>query len=361
MKIITRVIVITLVFGAPVLAQVEPTVFICGIWPNKILFFDQTTDRFTDALQLNHGAVTNAAYTSDKSRFFVVTDRMESVEVIDPVRRAVIDEFKLSTENRRVRIFGVFPNREGTKAYITFSATEIKSDRFVRNEEADVVLYDLRKKKIVDQFKIPDEVAVTGRPRIHISPEEKSIFFIGRDIYEMDAETHEVVDKLEMSKPILSGYGPFRGGLSLTETQPGIFYGIYRTVDPFQNKKMFGIAKLDLYEKQITSFELGPQLRLGRFALSADGKRGYAGLHDMVVVDMETKKVLLKKEGFERGRTNISMIVSYDGTKLYVSGVGDTMWVYDANSLEEITSVFAGGDFMMPPVEIPNPKTSASH
>ena len=41
-----------------------------------------------------------------------------------------------------------------------------------------------------------------------------------------------------------------------------------------------------------------------------------------------------------------------------VSGVGDTVWVYDTATLELIKTVYAGGDFMLPPVEIPNPTTS---
>ena len=116
--------------------------------------------------------------------------------------------------------------------------------------------------------------------------------------------------------------------------------------------------KLDLYDMNVSTFELGPQLKVGRFALSPDGKRGYAGLSDMVVIDMETQRVILKKEKFERGRTNNSMIVGHDGTKLYVSGVGDTVSVYDTATLELIKTVYAGGDFMMPPIEIPNAATS---
>ena len=41
-----------------------------------------------------------------------------------------------------------------------------------------------------------------------------------------------------------------------------------------------------------------------------------------------------------------------------VSGVGDTVWVYDTATLELIKTVYAGGDFMSRPVEIPNPATS---
>ncbi|HXV60819.1 MAG TPA: hypothetical protein VEK15_09000 [Vicinamibacteria bacterium] len=342
-------------------AQSEPTVFIAGVWPDRILFFDQTTDEFTEGLRLRHGAVTDSSYTQDKRRFFLITDRMESVEVVDPVRREVIDELKLSTPELRVRIFGVFPNPEGTRAYLTVSLVRLLADRYLREQEYDIVLYDFEKDEVVERFSLPEEVQGRFRPPLHVPPGGKSIYVLGRDIYEIDARTHEVKDTWVLSKPLLAGYGAVRG-MSLTPIdEPGVFYGIYRTKDPVQEKSLFGLAKMSLYERKVESYELGPELELGRgIAISPDKKRAYAGLKDVVVVDLETRKVILRKEGFERGRTNNSLIVSHDGTKLYVSGVGDTVWVYDAESLELLKTVYAGGDFMMPPVEIPNPRLPAN-
>ena len=344
--------------AAPVRGQEEPNVFIAGIWPNQIIFFDQTTDAFTDGLRLRHGAVTGSgSHTPDKRLFYVITDRMESIEVIDAVRQEVVDEIKLSTPEKRIRFFSVFPNNDGSKVYLNVNVVQLQTDRFIQELEVDIMVYDLGAREVVNSFKFPEEVVGARRPALHVSPDGSSLYVIGRDLYELDAATGEVKRKKVLSKPLLAGYGELRG-LNLTETEPGTFYGIYRTVDPVLKKRIFGVAKLDLYDMNVSTFELGPQLKVGRFALSPDGKRGYAGLSDMVVIDMETQRVILKKEKFERGRTNNSMIVGHDGTKLYVSGVGDTVWVYDTATLELIKTVYAGGDFMMPPVEIPNAATS---
>jgi len=349
-------------FAVPVHAQQAPNVVIAGVWPNRILFFDQTTDEFSEGLRLRHGAVTTGspAHTADKRKLFVITDRMETVEVVDVARRKVVHEIKLSTPEKRVRFFDVYPNHDGTKAYLTVNVVRLESDRFIQDRDADIVIYDLEKDEVVDRFELPAEVPDPRHPRIHVAPDDESFYVIGRDIYEIDAVTREIRRKKILTKRLLAGYGAFRSR-GLTETEPGIFYGIYRTVDPVLGKKMFGLAKLNLYDMSVSTFELGPELRVGRFALSPDGKRGYAGMSDMVVIDMEKKKVILKKEKFERGRTNNSLIVSHDGTKLYVSGVGDTVWIYDAQTLELIKTVYAGGDFMMPPTEIPIPNpTTAS-
>ena len=54
------------------------------------------------------------------------------------------------------------------------------------------------------------------------------------------------------------------------------------------------------------------------------------------------------------------MIVSSDGRKLYVGGVGDRIWVHDTETLDLLKIVVADGDFMMGLIEIPNPGLSAS-
>ena len=74
---------------------------------------------------------------------------------------------------------------------------------------------------------------------------------------------------------------------------------------------------------------------------------------DVIAVDMETRRIVKRVEGVEQGRTNNSLIVSSDGTKLYVGGVGDTIQVYDARTLAHVKDIFAGGDFMMSPIAVP--------
>lgn len=330
----------------------EPTVFLCGIWPDRILLFDQEKDEFADAFRLRHGVVSASSHTWDMQKFFLVTDRMETVEIVNPWRREILDEVKLSEPGLRVRIAGVFPSHDGTKLYMTVSPVRLEPDRFIREDGYDVVVYDLDAKSIEGKFSLPEDAAGRWRSLLHASPDGRFLYVVGTDIYKLNVEDFSIEDKLVISKPLQAGYGAFRG-LSLAETEePGTYYGIYRTKDSVQNKSMFGVARINLYEKTISEFELGPSLRVSHLAMSRDGKRGYAGLNDIVSFDMENKKILNRKEDFERGRTNQSFIVSHDGSKLYVSGVGDTMYIYDAETFEPIKRVFAGGDFMMPPVEL---------
>ena len=181
-----------------------------------------------------------------------------------------------------------------------------------------------------------------------VSPDGRSLFLFGRDIYEISTESYESVDTIVLSEEGPDGYGSVRL-TSLQETEPGVYFSGFRTSDPFHGKEMFGVARLDVETRELETFEVGPDVRGYLFAVSPDGERGYAGLTDLAVIDMEQKLIVNRKEEFERGRANSSLIVSWDGSKLYASGVGHEIQIYDAGSFNLIRSVDAGGDVMLPP------------
>lgn len=330
-------------------ASREPGIFLMGVWPDRILYFDEKTESVVGELHLRHGVANRTAFTPDYKRCYLITDRMESVEVVDVAKREVIDELKLSTEKKKVRFFGLAVDPGGKLVYLNARTVRLETDRFV-DEKPQFLAYDLetRQSKVIE---LPKEIPPQWWTGIQVSPDGKSLWVLGKDIYILSAENYQIQDKIVLSKPLLWGYGPMEVGPR--QVEPGLYYGIYRTTDPYLKKRMFGVARLDLLKKEVETFELGPNVRVFQFALSPDRKRGYGGLNDIVVVDMEQKKVLQRKENFEQGRTNNSMIVSADGRKLYVSGVGDSINVYDTTTLARVKTIFAGGDFMMAPVRIP--------
>lgn len=332
----------------------DPSLFIMGVWPDRLRLFDQTSESFVGELTLRHGAVTwygNALATADSGRMFFITDRLESVEVLDTARGEIVDELKLSTPERKVRLLGALPSPDGKLVYVTARAVQQQVDRFIA-EEPQIAVYDLDARKVTASFTLP--TAGTWFPvALTLSPDGESLFVLGDDIYELSTSTYTVVDKIELSKPLMAGYGPLQAYGDLTQTAPGIFYGLTGTTDPFLKKTVVGVTKIDLNTKKVDSFDLGPGLNVGMFALSPDGTRGYAGLGDLVAIDMESHEILAKKEGFEQGRTNTTMIVSADGAKLYVSGVGPTINAYDTTTLELTKKINVGGDLMSQPQELP--------
>ncbi len=338
----------TLLAAASASAQ-EPNRFLAGIWPDELITFDQQALAFEKIGKLRHGAATNQNRTADSRFFTFVTGRMEAVEIFDAAEMAVVDDFRLSTETQRVRFMSATPSPDGNRIFLVPIVVDLLPDRFHHATPSEVWVFDRTSREVTGRIPLGD--ADDWRPNIHFSPDGSSLFFVNQEIVELDAETLEEKRRVALDQPLAPGYGGVRGH-SLSVIGPGRLFGLYRTTEPLQGMDLFGLLEIRLPEMTFTHYELGPGMRLSHFALSPDGKRGYAGLSDAAVLDMESKQVLLRRKGFERGRTNISMIVSADGQRLFVSGVGDTMYVYDAETLERETEIFAGGDFMIAPREL---------
>ena len=323
--------------------------FLAGIWPDELIAFDQETLTFERVGNLRHGAATNNTWTADGRFMAIVTGRMEIVEIFDAAEMTVVDDFRLSTVGTRIRFMSATPGPGARRVYLVPVVVDLEPDRFIHKTPSEIWVFDREAREVTHQ--IPLGGADDWRPNIYFSPDGASVFLVNDQIVELDADTFEETDRIALDRPLAPGYGGVRGH-SLDEVEPGRLFGVYRTVEPRQGMELFGLLEIRLPEKTFSHYEVGPQMRLARFALSPDGKRGYAGLNDAAVIDMESRQVILRKKGFERGRTNISMIVSADGRRLFVSGVGDTMYVYDAETLEPETEIFAGGDFMIPPQPI---------
>ncbi len=325
-----------------------------GLWPNELRLLDEDTELFVGQIRLRYGAVTGygqTPHTPDFRRLYYVTDRMEAVEVVDPETRQVVDELRLSTAARRVRILNVYPHPGGTELILRVVAVGMDIDRF-EAEDTEYVVYDLNAHAVKGSFRFPPEIRTDFTAPLPFSSDGKTFFAFARDIYELSASSHEVVRKIPLATPWEAGYGPLRP-TELYSPEPGVYYGLVTTTDPFLKKDMTGVMRLDLGKREATSFEIGPKVDANVFALSPDGKTGYAGFKDLVKIDMESRRIVTLKKGFSQGRAATTLILSADGTKLFVTGIGDAIQVVDADSLELKRTIQLGRDLMANPLPLP--------
>jgi hypothetical protein len=337
----------------PALAA-ENRTLIMGLWPNQLRLLDEGTEEFVGEIRLRYGAVTGygqTPHTPDFRRLYYITDRMEAVEVVDPEARQVVDELHLSTAARRVRILNVYPHPGGTELILRVVAVGMDIDRF-EAEDTEYVVYDLNAHEVKGSFRFPPEVRTDFTAPLPFSSDGKTFFAFARDIYELSASSHEVVSKIPLATPWEAGYGPLRP-TELYSPEPGIYYGLVTTTDPFLKKDMTGVLRLDLGARVASSFEIGPKVDANVFALSPDGKTGYAGVKDLVKIDMESRRIVAMKKGFLQGRAASTLILSADGTKLFVTGIGDAIQVVDAESLELKRTIQLGRDLMANPLPLP--------
>ena len=327
---------------------------IMGLWPNELRLLDEGTEKFIGTIQLRYGAVTGygrTPHTPDFRRLFYITDRMEAVEVVDPVARQVVDELRISTAARRVRILGVSPYPDGTKLFLRVVAVGMDIDRF-ETEETEYLVYDLNARAVKESFRLPAEVRTDFTSPFPFSSDGKTFFVFGRDVFELSESTHEVVSKIALATPLEAGYGPLRP-FDLYSPEPGIYYGLVGTKDPFLEKSMTGVLRLDLSQRTTSSLEIGPSIDSDVFALSPDGKTGYAGVRDLAKIDMTTGRIVAMKKGFLKGRAATVLILSADGTKLFLTGIGNSIQVVDAETLELKRTITLDRDLMANPLPLP--------
>jgi hypothetical protein len=325
-----------------------------GLWPNELRLFSESSEEFIGSIQLRYGAVTGygrTPHTPDYRRLYYITDRMEAVEVVDPDARQVVDELRLSTPARRVRILGVSPYPDGSKLILRVVAVGMDIDRF-ETEETEYVLYDLGERAVKESFHLPKEVRPDFTSPFPFSSDGKTFFAFGRDVFELSTTTHEVVSKIPLETPLEAGYGPTRP-FDLYSPEPGIYYGLASTSDPFLKKTMTGVLRLDLNQRTASSFEIGPEIKANVFALSPDGKTGYAGVTDLAKIDMVSGRIVALKKGFLQGRAATVLILSGDGSKIFITGIGNAIQVVDAESLELKRTIPLGRDLMANPLPLP--------
>ena len=344
----------------PLSALASDRVLAVGVWPNRLQFLDEDTLEVVAELPLRHGVVVwdsggfaRTSHAADFSKLYFITGRLDTLEIVDVAAQKVVDEVKLATPERMVRIMGALPSPDGKRVYLTVRVVDMESDRFIQDLDQDIVVYNLETREVEASFAFPDAVGVIVPDGLWFGPEGDTLFApVGGDIYEFRLDTQEVVQKHDVGRASAFGFGA-RNAMMWYETSPSGYDTVYFTKDPVLERDSMGILHFDAARRTVTSFEIGPKLDVTYLTFSPDRKRLYLGGHDAVVVDVETRRILAHKEGFERGRTNTGWVASEDGSKLIVGGVGDRLKIYDGDTLELIKEKILEGDAMFAPFPLP--------
>ena len=97
----------------PLSAWAADRVLVVGVWPNRLQFLDEDTLEVVSELPLRHGVVVwdtggygRTSHTADFSKLYFITGRLDTLEIVDVAAQKVVDEVKLATPARMVRIMG---------------------------------------------------------------------------------------------------------------------------------------------------------------------------------------------------------------------------------------------------------------
>ena len=134
--------------------------------------------------------------------------------------------------------------------------------------------YDLKEHKVMRTIPWPNGEEREGAG-IHFSPDGKLLYFFGEDILIYDTTDFKQVDKWELSRPIEDGFGRINFGFpdDLNE-EPGFYTGIFNVQDAVQNRRIMGVARVNLAKKNVDFYPLGPAIRRGQFLARAGPQMG---------------------------------------------------------------------------------------
>ena len=108
------------------------------------------------------------------------------------------------------------------------------------------------------------------------------------------------------------------------------------TVDPITKKRFVGLANFDVETGEEDQMDLGPPMDLNTAVVSPDRKRAYATLNQLLVVDLMLRRVVAVKD---LPRTLGQANITKDGKKLYLTGNGPFILVYDTDTLNLLKTI----------------------
>jgi YVTN family beta-propeller protein len=325
-----------------------------GNYASSISVVDEPTLTVTAQIPLKTGIPLELIPSYDRKRFYVLDARFEYVEIVDVDKRQSVGSFTLSGRDRKVRIWSMSIDPQDRFAVMLVKIYEKLTDRYEIGGPM-LLRYDLTRRAVTDTIPWPD-----GRERdfaqMLFSTDGSLLYFFSDDIRVLETEGFSEVDRWAYADALEPGLGRFGFGFPSTfYEEPGYYTGLFRMTDPVQNRRLMGIARVNLDERSIDFSVLGPSESVS-FALAPGRKKAY-GLHQEVAnyqfwtFDVEHGRVV-KKTQFA-GRPRMRAIASSNGELLYVYNAGNTIDVYDASTYQHLRTAQFDADMtsfvMFPP------------
>jgi hypothetical protein len=332
--------------GTPVPSGGDGTFYV-GTYANEVLVIDEATFTVRDTIPVEVGVPYRMTLSSDRGRIYVTEPNMERVEILDLATRKSVGQFTLSTPERQVRIWGMNVDPLERFAVLLVKTYTRRLDRYEIGPPR-LLRYDLATRTVTDTIPWP-QGQERENAQIIFSPDGRSMyFFTPEDVLVYDAETLEQVDRWEIGRTLYEeGVGRIAAGFGTDMyEEPGFYTGLFRVTDPVNRRALMGVARVDLVNRALDWYPLGPSASVG-FALAPGRTRAYGvlsqiGRYEFWTFDLENRRVESRVEF--QGRPRMGLIVSSGGTQLYIGIAGSTIDRYDARTFELLDTFQIGAD-----------------
>ena len=120
--------------------------------------------------------------------------------------------------------------------------------------------YDLAKHAVTDTIPWPRGEEREGAQIIFAPKGDLMYFFTQDDVLIYDTNTLKEVDRWDISRTLFEeGLGRINFGFPYdVYEEPGFYTGLFRTNDPVNHRTQMGVARMDLANRQLDFYSLGP-------------------------------------------------------------------------------------------------------
>jgi len=339
--------------AAPVTVPGTGTIYV-GNYKGTISVIDEATEKVTGEIALKAGIPGRIAFSNDRARLYVTGISYETIEIVDRVKQQSVDVITLSEGKTKVRIWGMQPDPTDKYMILVIKKYTLNADSWEIGPPTLVQL-DLATKKIARTIPWPKDEE-RERASVIFSPDGKLMYLFAEDILIYETEGFTQVDKWDLSLPLEPGAGRVSfGGLDPFSDAPGFYTGLFTMNDPLNNRRILGIARVELAKKKIDFRPLGPPKPVS-WAMSPDHKRAYGlfsdiGEYEFWTIDVE-KGTVLDRQPIQ-GRPRMSNRVSSNGNIIYIYTAGNTIDYYDVTTLKKLRTLTLDTDMtsftLLPP------------
>ena len=332
--------------SAPDLTGGTGTIYV-GAYPNQILVVDEATEQVVDRITMTlDGPPGDLTLSQDGTRFYLRDRTYEHIEVIDVATRRSIDSLTLSDGDTKVRIrnFRASPDH---RYIILLTDTATKHiDRFEIAPRA-LVQVSLDTHEVMREIPWPDDEEQV-RVNMLFSPDGGLLYLFGREIIALDTETFVEIERWQLSQLDEPGLGRFDFSFRHDPNEePGFFSGIFRVQDPVQHRRLMGVARINLAERDVDFYTLGPSENVSSFALAPGRQTAYGllsqiGRYEFWTFDLAGKQI--ENRQVFNGRPRMRIAPSTNGQLLYIYVAGNTIDLYEAATYRYLRTITLDGD-----------------
>jgi DNA-binding beta-propeller fold protein YncE len=317
-----------------------------GMLHNQLNILDGDKDEIIGTVTTRGKKVTNFTWDPrDLDKVYTITDWGQQIEQLDLAGKKVVRTFRLGGGDVKVRALDIELNPANPNLLYAVSLRQRwLSDEIVDMQPA-VLVFDLTTGKIVKEIEIP-----RGCTNIFFGYDGTEFYLTGRDVYVYDPATGKQVNFLGLAHPTTTGIDP---QISLNiwrlHDQSGMAMVLVGSLSTANNLPYQGYFTIDLKKKSTEGSmnlvtDIGPLYNQFSAVVSPDRKYYYMVLNKVEKRDFATNRLLATADV---DKSYYSIQISSDGKKVYLGGGGDSILVYDTETMKLLKKLDTPGDAVL--------------